>query len=89
MTENRKALREKMAGQQRQRNQRFGSAKRSERKRISSQALAVFRCDGCGRDVGLKWETLSQIPGVPRCRECGAALRVVTACLNEGVLPRL
>jgi hypothetical protein len=81
--------REKMVRQQRERNQRLKPVRRSERKRIRSQAQTVFRCDTCRRDVVLKWETLSQDCGVPTSRECGAVLRVVTACLNKSVLPRL
>lgn len=82
-----KGYRQRMIQEQDDRNSRAKRLKPSQRTRVRMKAKAVFHCRPCGRNVLLSWSSLYSVIGTPKCRTCGGALQIVTACLTKGVLP--
>jgi hypothetical protein len=84
-----KSVRQRKIEEQDDRNSRLARLSGQERKRVRREAMAVYCCRPCDRDVLISWETLSQEGGTPKCRTCGGLLQLVTTCLSKGILPRL
>jgi hypothetical protein len=84
-----KTFRQRMIEEQDDRNRRLARLTRQQRRRVRRQAMAVFCCRPCSRDVPISWEELSREGGAPKCPECGGPLELVTACVNRGVLPKV
>jgi hypothetical protein len=89
MSRPRLSYRERMIRDQDDRNRRKGKPTSGERRRAGTSATAAFWCPPCEREVRISWRALDREGGTPKCRECGGPLRVVTACLSKGVLPKL
>jgi hypothetical protein len=70
-----------------ERNRRLRRLRPKQRKSLQTEGLAMFSCGLCKREVYIRWGKLGM--ETPRCRVCKGALRVVTACLNKNVLPKL
>jgi hypothetical protein len=88
MTKPTKTYRQRMIEEQDDRNRRMRKPTSRERRRVGKSATAAFRCPPCEREVRISWRALSRDGGTPTCRGCGGPLRVVTACLSRGVLPK-
>jgi hypothetical protein len=88
MTKPEKTYRERMIEEQDDRNRRIRKPTNRERRRVGKSATAAFWCPPCERAVRISWRALDRDGGTPKCRECGGPLRVVTACLSKGVLPK-
>jgi hypothetical protein len=69
------------------RNKRLKKPTKAERDILQSAGRSEFACDGCNRIVVIKWSTLRGDER-PMCRVCNTPLRVRTAMLNAGVLPK-
>lgn len=81
-----KPLSERLIEQQDFRNNAIKKTKKPQRERIRKSAKSVFACNTCDRKVTIRWEDLTD--GDPICKECGAKLTLMTACINKGVIPR-
>jgi transcription elongation factor Elf1 len=84
-----KSYRQRMIEEQDERNRRAKRIKPRQRDRVQQKAKAVFRCRACERNFHLTWEALKAADGTPKCKVCGCALQLVTACLTKGLLPRV
>jgi hypothetical protein len=83
-----KYVRQRKVEEQDDRNRRLARLSGQERKRVRREAIAVFRCRPCEREVPITWEKLNREAATPKCRNCGGPLQLVTACQNKGVLPK-
>lgn len=87
LTEKKKrAIREKNIKDQNQRNRRLDKA--GQKKPLKCHS--VYRCWHCNRDVEISWKILHNKAAQDiRCRVCDRVLSLHTACLEQGVIPRL
>jgi hypothetical protein len=70
-----------------ERNRRLRRLRPKQRKSLQTNGLTMFSCPACKREVYIPWGKFGM--ETPRCRACDGVLRVVTACLNKNVLPKL
>jgi hypothetical protein len=69
------------------RNRRLQKVRPGKARHLARKGVSLMHCKTCRKDLKISWRTLAK--EIPLCRKCGTPLSVVTALLNQGVLPKL